>query len=726
MTSPITVLHVDDDSQFAEMAARFLERENDRFDVLTATDADEGLETLCERTVDCVVSDHDMPGRNGIEFLEDLREEYPELPFILYTGKGSEEIASRAVSAGVTDYLQKEPGTEQYTLLANRIENAVERFRSRRDARTHRRRLETLVDNLPGIVYRCRNDPGWPMEYVAGDCEEITGYTPERLESESLAWGEDVIHPDDREAVWTEIQDALAADESFELTYRIRTAAGERRWVTERGCAVGSGGSDGSDAPRLEGVITDVTESRRRERRFEAIFDNTYQFTGLLEPDGTVIEANETALEFAGVDRGSVVGDPLWETPWFERSEGGPALAREAVETAREGELYRNRATVHGGDGDALIDFSVRPVRDETGEVTLLIPEGRDITEFVEQKRRSRRNERRFEAIFDDPNLLVGLLDVDETLREVNRTALGYVDADREAVIGEPFPETPWWGDDRREDVERWIQRAADGDYVDYTVEHDTGEGKPSVVEGTFRPVTDESDAVTAIVVSGSDVTERARRERELKRQNERLDEFASFVSHDLKNPISTVRGRLHLALETDEMEHVDQAVDAIERVDDLRVDLASTLRTGEIVDERTAVRVSEAAEGVRSVVDPPNAVSITVADDPVVDADPDAFQRLLENLVGNSIEHGGSDVDVRIGALEEGLYYEDDGPGIDPDHRERVFTPGFSTKESGEGIGMGMASVRQIVLAHGWEISIADAEELSGVRFEIRTGGGS
>lgn len=83
-------------------------------------------------------------------------------------------------------------------------------------------------------------------------------------------------------------------------------------------------------------------------------------------------------------------------------------------------------------------------------------------------------------------------------------------------------------------------------------------------------------------------------------------------------------------------------------------------------------------------------------------------------------VEHGSDDVTIRVGRFDAGIYYEDGGPGIGPEHREQVFTPGFSTKSGDEGIGMGMASVRQIVLAHGWEIRIEDAEVLNGVRFEI------
>ncbi|MFB6197457.1 MAG: response regulator, partial [Halobacteriaceae archaeon] len=113
----IDVLHVNDEPTFAEMMATFLEREHEKFNINSVTSADEGIDFLAEHEVDCIVSDYDMPGTDGIEFLEEVREEYTDLPFILFTGKGSEEVASEAISAGVTDYLQKEGGSEQYELL---------------------------------------------------------------------------------------------------------------------------------------------------------------------------------------------------------------------------------------------------------------------------------------------------------------------------------------------------------------------------------------------------------------------------------------------------------------------------------------------------------------------------------------------------------------------------------------------------------------------------------
>ncbi len=113
MAEDATILHVDDEPSFTDLTKAFLERNNDRFHVETVTGAEEGLDALGDRPPDCIVSGYNMPGMDGLEFLERVREKHPDLPFILFTGRGSEEVASDAISAGVTDYLQKGSGTEQ-------------------------------------------------------------------------------------------------------------------------------------------------------------------------------------------------------------------------------------------------------------------------------------------------------------------------------------------------------------------------------------------------------------------------------------------------------------------------------------------------------------------------------------------------------------------------------------------------------------------------------------
>lgn len=144
----------------------------------------------------------------------------------------------------------------------------------------------------------------------------------------------------------------------------------------------------------LDGVVTilsarDVTAQRKAEaeraaseRRFRAIFDSTFQFIGLLSPDGTLLEANETALAFGGITPAEVIGKPFWEARWWTISREAQDRLRDAIRDAAAGAFVRYETAIRGaGERVATIDFSLKPLRDERGEVILLIPEGRDITE---------------------------------------------------------------------------------------------------------------------------------------------------------------------------------------------------------------------------------------------------------------------------------------------------------------------------------------------------------
>lgn len=123
----ITVLQVDDESSVSDLITDFLEREDSRLTIRSEPSAEAGLERLKQDAIDCILSDYDMPDMDGLEFLKAVRAEYPTLPFILYTGKGSEEIAAKAIDAGVDAYHQKKVGTGQYTVLAQQIVTLVEK-----------------------------------------------------------------------------------------------------------------------------------------------------------------------------------------------------------------------------------------------------------------------------------------------------------------------------------------------------------------------------------------------------------------------------------------------------------------------------------------------------------------------------------------------------------------------------------------------------------------------
>ena len=169
----ISVLHVDDDAAMSDLTVTYLERVDERLDVQTAIGAEAGLDVLSDEHIDCVVSDYDMPEMDGLAFLEAVREDHPDLPFILFTGKGSEDIASDAISAGVTDYLQKQSGSEQYELLANRIENAVSQYRAERLATQHARILDEVLKTTRSVIEA--NDPGAVLQAA---CESLAEGDP--------------------------------------------------------------------------------------------------------------------------------------------------------------------------------------------------------------------------------------------------------------------------------------------------------------------------------------------------------------------------------------------------------------------------------------------------------------------------------------------------------------------------------------------------------------------
>lgn len=140
----IRVLLVDDDQDFVTLASTLLETENERIQTVTQTDPQDAIRRLDFAEIDCIVSDYRMPNIDGIEFLEAVRSEFPDLPFIMFTGNGGEDIAQRAITAGVNDYIVKDGSPEQYSLSANRIENLVRQYRTQRRS-THKQLLDTLT-----------------------------------------------------------------------------------------------------------------------------------------------------------------------------------------------------------------------------------------------------------------------------------------------------------------------------------------------------------------------------------------------------------------------------------------------------------------------------------------------------------------------------------------------------------------------------------------------------
>ena len=207
-----------------------------------------------------------------------------------------------------------------------------------------------------------------------------------------------------------------------------------------------------------------------------------------------------------------------------------------------------------------------------------------------------------------------------------------------------------------------------------------------------------------------------AERTESLRRKNERLDEFAAIVSHDLRNPLNVARGYVELAAAEDDTDHLPAAVEALDRMDDLVEATLSLAREGRDVEETEPADVGLLAREAWAVVDAP-AATLVADDGPTVQADPERLRTLLENCLRNAVEHAGSEVTVVVGGTDDGFFVADDGPGINSEDCEALFDRGHTTADGGAGFGL--AIVADIARAHGWAVRVAESAD-GGLRLEL------
>jgi len=258
---------------------------------------------------------------------------------------------------------------------------------------------------------------------------------------------------------------------------------------------------------------------------------------------------------------------------------------------------------------------------------------------------------------------------------------------------------------------------SSDGpDSVQFEIEIQPNDGEPIPCEDHMGILPYEGEYFEGSVGMLRDITERKDRERELKRRNQRLDEFASVVSHDLRNPLNVAFGGVDLAQAECDSEHLERAERGLDRMDALIDDLLTLARADETITDRESVDITRIVQECWSNVETGDATLVTDVDC-TIDADESRLKQVCENLVRNAIEHGGDDVTVTAGEFDKGVYIEDDGSGIPKDEYDDIFTAGYSTSD--EGTGFGLSIVEQIVEAHDWKIRVTDGST-GGARFEI------
>ncbi|SMO77132.1 PAS domain-containing protein [Halorubrum cibi] len=471
------------------------------------------------------------------------------------------------------------------------------------------------------------------------------------------------------------------------------------------------------------------------------------RFLAAVAVDGEVLFAGPSMPALIGGDRAAIRGNDFLEYVHpNERDEVSDALSA----VANERRVTHRIRRANGGyawvesvvDDDLAPEFGGRVVTGRRIDVERTFPErfrefleyGTDIVTVVDADGRVR---------YESPSV-EGVLGYEQGSL-VGRSPLGYVHPDDRDRITAEFYEA--LADPERVEALEYRYRTADGDWV--------------WLESRVRALPDDA-AVGRLVINSRDVSERKRRERRLADRNERLDRFASIVSHDLRNPLSVIRGSMEMARLKDDTEPLERGERATDRIEQLVSELLTLARQGSGMDEPTEFSLEGVVNDAWGTAGDEKA-ELVVVDDARIRGDRGRLRQAFENLFRNSVEHGstgsrakpgdsvehgstssripaessdsvehgstgsrtasgdsveygstdspadsGNDaLTVVVSATDRGIVVADDGPGISPEHRPDVFDSGFTTRTNGTGYGLDI--VREIVDSHGWEIDVVE-----------------
>jgi signal transduction histidine kinase len=334
------------------------------------------------------------------------------------------------------------------------------------------------------------------------------------------------------------------------------------------------------------------------------------------------------------------------------------------------------------------------------------------------------------ETVFDHFDASVVTLDKDHRVIDLNKRSYQIFDVDDAGTvvgdhIDELFADYPTFRE------RYWTVTASDSKH-EPPVEFD---GSYYTVEVIHLGPPEETTLGRSIIIR--DITEQKRREQELEetkrtleRSNEKLDQFAGMVSHDLRNPLNVIKGRAELLRGVGSDEHVEPIERSVERMETMIDDLLTLSRAGESVDVPEPVSLAGVvADSWAAVSSDDVELDVDIPDDVEVEADGDRLRHVFENLFRNAMEHNDPPIRIHVGLLSDetgavsGFFIADEGAGIPEPDREEVFEQGYTTNRNGTGLGLSI--VEGIVEAHGWTISVGESDA-GGTRFDVHTTGKS
>ena len=657
----------------------------------------------------------------------------------LLTDREGEPTAwNRTTVAPVTNSDREAPGS---------VDRFISFHEDVTDQKDREQRLERHRDLLER-TQRIANVGGWELDFEADDLR----WTDEVRRIHGVDQGfeptlEDAVsfyHPDDRATIEGAVARAIDDDGGFDLELRIVRPSGAVRWVRTRG----EPHTDDGQVVTLRGTIQDVTERVEQEsqlRSRSAAIETSMDGIAILDATQEFAYVNQSFADLFGYDDPADVHGTPWQT--LVDPDERARLENEAVPAVQAEGHWRGETVGVRADGRPCpLEVSLTAV--ETGGGVAVV---RDISE---RKRRMKvveslhrvatqlQSERTVEAVAErtvsaaadllEFDICTVILREDEWLVPYAVSDGSPADGVRRMRIDEGLA-----GKTYQSGEPAIVERVAEDDDADPASEsYQSGISVPIGEYGVFQATEttsgafDDADVELAelLLTHAATAIERIEREAELEQQNDRFQEFSSVVSHDIRNPLNVANGHLELVAEREGLDGDDdlqEVRDALDRIDALIDDLLTLARHGRDIDDRDPVALAALVNRCWDYVETGSA-TLELAPElegTVVLADRSRLIQLFENLFRNAIEHGSQRIDgeqnpltVTVGPLETGFYVADDGSGIDPSTRDRIFSSGFTTSDTGT--GMGLSIVARIVEAHDWHLELGEPDV--GTRFEI------
>ena len=606
-------------------------------------------------------------------------------------------------------------------------------------------RYRSMIDNLPGFVYRCENDRDWTMSFISDGCRDITGYAPEDfLQNRKLTFN-DIVRPDYRGRVWQNVQDCLRQKKAFQHEYPILVASGETdHWVWERGRGIFS---DAGQLLYLEGFITDITERKRAEDKLRVA---QFQWNQFLEasPDqmwikdttGRYVAANKTYYQVEPSANGDIVGKTDAEV--FPPDTAAMYAADDHVameEGSSEGEF-----TAVDVDGE-FHNFLTKKVvlRAPDGSVAGTLGISRDITERKQADEENQRERAFFDQLVEAAPEAIAITGAQGRVLRVNAEFVHMFGYSIDEAVGQVIDDlvVPPVREDEARSITRFtsdggekhletVRRRKDGSLIDVSLI-----AAPIMIAG-------KQEAVYAIY---RDISERKRAEEAREsaegqlRQSQKLEaigELAGGVAHDFNNLLTGILGNIALVrsslASTDPLkENLDAAETAARQAADLTRGLLTFGRSAMVLP--IPMKVTTALDATMALLRQSLPATVEIVRDDGQAAwnvlvDQSQITQILLNLAVNARDamKGKGTLTVRTRNETVGEDYvqthpfartgefvhlsvTDNGPGIPSTILEHLLEPFHTTKPVGYGTGLGLSIVYGAVKqAGGWITAVS------------------